>query len=58
MMMVMMMIMMMMSMEQSVERDLANETEVLGENLPHCHFVLNKFHLGCKTIRRGGKYMV
>jgi hypothetical protein len=31
-----------MSVEQSVEWDLAGETEVLGENLPQCHFVNHK----------------
>jgi hypothetical protein len=30
----------MMSVEQSVECELEGETEVLGENLPQCHFVL------------------
>jgi hypothetical protein len=28
-----------MTVEKSVECTLAVETEVLGENLPHCHFV-------------------
>jgi hypothetical protein len=36
---------MMMSVEQSVELELAGETEVLGENLPHCHFFHHKSHL-------------
>jgi hypothetical protein len=29
---------MMMNARQSVESELAKETEVLGENLPQCHF--------------------
>jgi hypothetical protein len=37
--------MMMMSVEQSVERELAGETEVLGENLLQCHFVHHKSHM-------------
>jgi hypothetical protein len=31
--------------EQLVERRLAGETEVLGENLPQGHFVHHKFHV-------------
>jgi hypothetical protein len=35
----------MMNMEQSVERELAEETEVLGENLSQCHFVHYKSYI-------------
>jgi hypothetical protein len=35
----------MMSVKQSVERELVWETEVLGENLPHRHFVHHEFHM-------------
>jgi hypothetical protein len=40
----MMMMMMMMTVEQSVEL-LAGEAEVLGENLPQCHFLHYKYHV-------------
>jgi hypothetical protein len=36
---------MMMIVEQSVERELAGETDILGENLPHGHFVHHKSHM-------------
>jgi hypothetical protein len=34
-----------MSVKQMMELELAGETEVLGENLPQCHFVHHKFHM-------------
>jgi hypothetical protein len=40
----------MMSVEQSVERQLAGETEVIGENLPQCHFVHHKSHMNSPGI--------
>jgi hypothetical protein len=35
----------MMNVEQLMERELAGETELLGENLPQYHFVHNKSHM-------------
>jgi hypothetical protein len=49
----------MMNVEQSVKRELAGETEVLGDNLPQCQFVHHQSHmssdLGSNLGRRVGK---
>jgi hypothetical protein len=37
--------MMMMSVEQSMERELAGETKILGENLHQCHFIHHESHM-------------
>jgi hypothetical protein len=42
-----------MSMEQLVEWGLAGGTEVLGENLPQCHFVHHKSHMTWPGIEPG-----
>jgi hypothetical protein len=44
---------MMMIVEQSVECELAGETEVLGENLPQCHFVHHKSHMTWPELEAG-----
>jgi hypothetical protein len=45
-------------MKNLMEWWLVGETEVLGENLPQCHFVHNNFHMtwpGANPGCRGGK---
>jgi hypothetical protein len=42
-----------MNAEQSLEWELAGETEVLRENLPHCHFVHHKSYMIWPGIEPG-----
>jgi hypothetical protein len=42
-----------MSVEQSVEWRLAGETEVVGENLPQCHFANHKSHMTWPGLESG-----
>jgi hypothetical protein len=42
-----------MNMEQLVEWELAGETEISGENVPQCHFVLYKSYMTWPEIEYG-----
>jgi hypothetical protein len=44
---------MMMNVEQSVGWELIGETEVVGENLPQCHFVYYKPHMNWRGLELG-----
>jgi hypothetical protein len=48
-----MMMMMIMIVEKSVECELAGETEVLGENVPQCHFVHQKSQMTRPGLESG-----
>jgi hypothetical protein len=39
--------------EQSTESELSVETEVVGENLPQCHFVHHKYHMAWSVLEPG-----
>jgi hypothetical protein len=40
-----------MNMEQLIEQELTGEIEVLGKNMPHCHFVQHKPHMTSSGIK-------
>jgi hypothetical protein len=42
-----------MDVEQSMGRELAKETEALGEYLPQCHFIHHKSHKFCLALELG-----
>jgi hypothetical protein len=42
---------MMITVEQSAECELAGKTEVLGENVPQCHFVHHKAHMTSPELK-------
>jgi hypothetical protein len=44
---------MMVIVEQLVERRLAEETEVHGENLPQCHFAHHNSHMNSPELEPG-----
>jgi hypothetical protein len=43
----------MISVEQSVEGELAGETEVLGRNLPQCHYVHHESDMTWRGLETG-----
>jgi hypothetical protein len=44
-----------MNVEQLVEWELTGESEILGENLPHCHLVHKKSHMKWHGIEPPGR---
>jgi hypothetical protein len=45
-----------MNMEHFLERELARENEVLGENLPQCRFIHHKVYLESNPACRSGNW--